>query len=172
MAKRMGKARSSSRPSAERLKYDDASWHYGGNFPQDLPPEAGATHIGMFVAWAMMSGLAGQIHTEDFPEMLEKLQRRELTPAAWFIEACDEKFTDEDLNEEGNAFALEYYANDAGIRTGTASYLGDYEAVFPSLDTLYHVPDTWDSYDLLAPAISRRFLKWRNSQKGWRRLFT
>ena len=24
------------------MKYDDASWHYGGNFPKDLPTEAGA----------------------------------------------------------------------------------------------------------------------------------
>lgn len=26
------------------MKYDDASWHYGGEFPDDLPPTAGATH--------------------------------------------------------------------------------------------------------------------------------
>ncbi|MGN6118448.1 MAG: DUF7832 domain-containing protein, partial [Rhodanobacter sp.] len=43
------------------MKYDDASWHYGGDFPKDLPDEAGATHTGMFVAWALLSGLAGQI---------------------------------------------------------------------------------------------------------------
>ena len=23
------------------MKYDDASWHYGGDFPADLPQEAG-----------------------------------------------------------------------------------------------------------------------------------
>ncbi|WP_262497415.1 DUF7832 domain-containing protein [Pedobacter caeni] len=28
-------------------KYDDASWHYGGDFPKDLPQINGATHIGM-----------------------------------------------------------------------------------------------------------------------------
>src|SRR6266404_3538306 len=36
------------------MKYDDASWHYGGDFPEDLPREAGATHTGMFVAWALL----------------------------------------------------------------------------------------------------------------------
>ncbi|WP_441328174.1 DUF7832 domain-containing protein [Mesorhizobium album] len=35
------------------MKYDDASWHSGGNFPRELPPEAGATHIAMFVAWPL-----------------------------------------------------------------------------------------------------------------------
>jgi len=41
------------------MKYDDASWHYGGDFPDDLPDEAGATHTGMFLAWALLSGLGG-----------------------------------------------------------------------------------------------------------------
>ena len=31
------------------MKYDDASWHYNGDFPTDLPVEAGATHIGLAV---------------------------------------------------------------------------------------------------------------------------
>ena len=34
-------------------------------FPQDLPPEAGATHTGIFIAWAMLSGLAGELHLID-----------------------------------------------------------------------------------------------------------
>ncbi len=29
------------------MKYDDASWHYGGEFPADSPDEFGGTHIGL-----------------------------------------------------------------------------------------------------------------------------
>jgi hypothetical protein len=145
------------------LKYDDASWHYGGDFPPDLPPEAGATHIAMFVAWAMLNGLAGPIHTEDFPALLGRLHNRELTPGTWFIEACDEKFTDEDLNEEGNAFAQSYYANEDGLRTGVSSFLDDYTEAFPDFQDSYRVPDTWETYERIAPIISRRFINWRNS---------
>jgi len=151
------------------MKYDDASWHYGGDFPKDLPPEAGGTHIGMFVAWAMLSGLAGQIHTEDFPDSLTKLQSRDLTPGAWFLDACDEKFTDEDLNEEGNEFARHYYADDEGLKSTNPSFLADYEAAFVQGPGLYRIPDTWATYDKIAPTISRRFIKWRNAGKGWRR---
>ena len=82
------------------MKYDDASWHYGGDFPSNLPNEAGATHIGMFVAWCILNELGGEIHLEDFPEELDKLKERKLKPGAWFIAACDEKFTDEDLSEK------------------------------------------------------------------------
>ncbi|WP_265102660.1 hypothetical protein [Acinetobacter sp. 'aerobic (ED)'] len=39
------------------MKYDDASWHYGGDFPADLPQEAGATHIGMFLTWMLLQTL-------------------------------------------------------------------------------------------------------------------
>jgi hypothetical protein len=42
----------------EPMKYDDASWHCAGDFPKDLPEAAGATHTGMFLAWALLSGLA------------------------------------------------------------------------------------------------------------------
>jgi hypothetical protein len=153
------------------VKYDDASWHYGGDFPEDIPGEAGATHIGMFVAWAVLNGLAGLIHTDDFAEGLARLRDRQVTPGAWFIEACDDKFT-EDLNDEGNAFAQAYYADGAGMKTGKPSYLGDCEVAFPGLDTLYRIPDTWQSYEILAATVTKRFLKWRSSQKGWRRFFS
>src|SRR5688572_23363485 len=51
-------------------KYDDADWHYGGDFPEDVPEQAGATHMGMFVAWAWSAGLAG----EEWPSMRENWQ--------------------------------------------------------------------------------------------------
>lgn len=153
------------------MKYDDASWHYGAqDFPSELAPEAGGTHIGMFVTWAILNGLAGSIHTEDSPVLLGKLQRREITPGAWFMAACDEKFTDEDLTEDGIAFAQIYYADGDGLKIAQPSFIADYEAAFPQQSDLHQVPDTWAVYDMIAPTISRRFMKWRNTGKGWRRL--
>ena len=140
------------------MKYDDASWHYEGDFPADLPPEAGATHIGMFLAWALLKGFAGEIHIEDFPETLDQLRQRTITPGQFLIQACDEKFTDEDLSDEGNAFA-EYYFN-SGEKWG--AYLGDYEATLGlNGRSLYHVADTWENYDRLAPIIQKRYDEWR-----------
>ncbi len=103
------------------MKYDDASWHHGGEFPADLQPEAGATHTGMYVAWALLSGLAGEIHVEDFPGDIPKLESRILTPGSFFLEACDGKFTDEDLNDEGNAFTRTYFDFEKGQTLRTTS---------------------------------------------------
>lgn len=134
------------------MKYDDASWHSEGDFPKDLPSEAGATHTGMFLAWAILSGLGGSLHTEDFPEDGERLKAREITPGAYFLAVCDGKFTDEDLNEAGNAFAVGYFDFERG------AYLRDYEdTVGRDLPSLYHVPDTWDTFDRLKPLLDRRF---------------
>jgi hypothetical protein len=138
------------------MKYDDASWHYGGDFPANLPPEAGATHTGMFVAWALLRGLCGELHLVEFPEPFARLQRKEITPGRFFIEACDQKFTDEDLNEEGNAFAQAYYDFERG------KYLADYERILGgNVESLYHVADTWDNFHLLEPVLDARLAEWR-----------
>jgi hypothetical protein len=154
------------------MKYDDASWHYGGDFPKGLPDDAGGTHIGMFVSWAILRGMAGSIHLDDFPDMLSKLEKRELTPGAWFLSACDEKFTDEDLNEEGNRFAVEYYAHGEGEDYKAGIYLTDYCGVFEDVTETYSVPDTWESFERLKPTLDKRFDGWKSpKQSGWRRFF-
>jgi hypothetical protein len=138
------------------MKYDDASWHHGGDFPSDLPREAGSTHIAMFLAWAVLNGLGSDYHKVDSIEQLAKLRAREVTPSEWFRRTCDEKFTDEDLSEEGHSVAVSYY-------DGGGSYLQDYCDAFPNTKSLYHVDDSWASFDTLAPVIAARLRAWRNN---------
>ena len=144
------------------MKYDDASWHYGGDFPDDLPDEAGATHIAMFLAWAVLNGRAGELHLEDSGPELEALRARSMTPVEFFLRMCDGKLTDEDFDEEGNAFAAAYFS-----RRESPCWLGDYELmVGQDLPSLYHVENSWQTYDLLAPFLDRRFAEWREGRLG------
>ena len=137
------------------MKYDDASWHSGGKFPKDLPPEAGATHTGMFLAWALLNGLAGENFT-DTPGETGKLASRAVTPGRFFLEACDGKFTDEDLSDEGNAFARAYFDFEKG------AYLGDYEETLAQdVPELYYVKDSWENFDRLKPLLDRRYAEWK-----------
>ena len=141
------------------MKYDDASWHYGGEFPEDLPDEAGATHTGMFLAWAHLAGLSDETFVTDYPEVIDRLRSREITPGKFFLTMCDGKFTDDDLNEQGDAFTKVYFDFSNG------QYLTDYEdAVAASeLPSLYHVADTWENFDRLKPVLDRRFADWLES---------
>jgi hypothetical protein len=151
------------------MKYDDASWHYGGDFPQDLPQEAGATHIALFLAWAASSNLLGELHTEEEPELLARLLDRSVSPASWFVAACDGKFTDEDLTDVGNAFAMDYYGDPEAAER---KYLNDYCATFAEFKDVYRVPDDWQSYERLKPRLDKRFADWKSPRSpGWRRFF-
>jgi hypothetical protein len=143
------------------VAYDRADWHYGGDYPNDLPPENGGTHIGIFLAWAINNNLEGEFHKEESPSSLAAVRNREITGREYLETECDEKFWEEDLSEEGNAFAKHYYESN--------TYYSDYEsALAVGLPTLYHVKNSWENYDKIAPIISSRYLKWRNTQgKKW-----
>jgi hypothetical protein len=139
------------------MTYDRADWHYGGDFPKDLPPEAGGTHIGMFLAWAITRGLEGPFLREESAAALEALRRREMTGREFLTRECDEKFWEDALSDEGNAFAQAYYEKE-----GPGGYLADYdEALGGDLPTLYHVPDTWANFDRLAARLDQRYAEWR-----------
>lgn len=135
--------------------YDKAKWHYEGDYPEDLPPENGATHIGMFLAWAIANRLEGELHRDHSKEALEQVRQRQMTGRTFLIEQCDEALTNEDLNDVGNAFATAYYESN--------QFNSDYDnALGQDVPTLYHIADTWENYDRIAPVIDGRFKEWRD----------
>ena len=135
------------------MKYDDSTWHSEGDFPTELPPEAGATHIGMFLAWAVLTGLESEEFLDDFGDEIEALRARETTPGA-FLENLDGKLTAEELSSEGNAFAGSYYEK---------QYFADYTNLLAGgLPSAYHVPDTWAAFDTL-PKLDARFAAWKSA---------
>jgi hypothetical protein len=142
------------------MSYDRVDWHYGNDYPDNLPPENGGTHIGMFLAWAINNGLVGLLHLQNSGISLEKVRKKQMTGREFLLEECDEKFWDEDLNEEGNAFAKSYYE--------PYVYFSDYEKTFDKYPTLYHVEDTWENYEKIAQVITSRYRKWKSSsEKMW-----
>lgn len=146
------------------MAIDRMDWHYGGDFPSGLPTENGGTHIGIYLAWIINNGLEGDFHKEESAAELEKVRKREMTGRDFLQQACDEKFWDEDLNEEGYDFTQYYYSNEEGyVEDG---YIKDYEntLVEGSCESFYHVEDTWDSYDKIAPIVSMRYKEWKTKK--------
>ena len=148
------------------MSYDRADFYYSTD-AEPLPKGHAATHIGMFLAWAVQNGLEGDYHREHSADLLAKLRRREITGRQFFEAASAERFAERDLNEEGNAFTLSYYVDEAG-RRGT--YFTDYKrALAARLPSFWHVADTWANYEKIAPVITRRFDEWKNPsrRKRW-----
>jgi hypothetical protein len=137
------------------MKYDDVSWHSEGDFPEDLPYEAAATYIGMYLVWALLAGLGGRHFVEDFPGEMAQLRARTVTPGRFLLCACDGTLMSDDLSAEGDAFTRDYFPKDG-------QYLADYMAAF-SVDApaIYRVADTWENFGRLQPVMDQRLADWR-----------
>jgi hypothetical protein len=144
------------------MSYDRADFDYS-TADQPLPAGHAATHIGMFLAWAVLNGLEDDSHRQRVPQLLDKLRRREITGRQFFEAACNGKFAEKDLNDAGNAFARYYYKNDAGER---GPYFEDYRRTLAAgLPSFWQVRDSWENFDKIAPLITKRFEQWRNPPK-------
>ena len=148
------------------VSYDRADYDYSTE-EAPLPKGHAATHIGMFLSWAVDHGLENDYHRQYSSELLEKLRRREITGRQFFQAACKEQFAEKDLGVEGNAFAAVYYRTGDGQR---GAYFEDYKKILAAgLPSFWHVADTWENYAKLAPVITRRYEEWKNPRpkKRW-----
>lgn len=150
-------------------KYDDASWHYGSDFPEELPIKNGATHTGMFLNWCINSDFISEEFKEDHEEEIQSLKRREITGAEFIVDFMDGKFSEYDLNETGNTFAHDYYKDDTDFGNRFSSFADDYVNLFDTkaeendyeYETFYHIEDTYENYDLMKQVIDYRFEEWK-----------
>ena len=148
------------------MSYDRANFDYSTE-ADPLPKGHAATHIGMFLAWAVINELHSDFLRDHYEELLAKLRRREITGRQFFEAACSERFSERDLNEEGNAFAQHYYVDETGKR---GAYFADYKKVLTAgLPSFWHVANTWENYEKIAAVISRRYEEWKNPsrRKRW-----
>jgi hypothetical protein len=137
------------------MKYDDAAWHSDGNFPQGVPVENSATHLGMFLGWAVLRNMVGDLHRKNGESAfdLERIRNRHFYPRDYILNWCDGKLTEEDLNEEGNAFAAAYYQE---------SFLADWAELFPDN---YRVDDSWQNFDRVVAILDWRYDAWREGSE-------
>jgi hypothetical protein len=139
------------------MKYDDYKWHLNENFPKDLDENKALTHIGMFMGWVIDSRLESELLNEHFSTELQEFKQRKITGSQFVVLCCDYKLTSDDLNEEANLFAEDYYAK--------GKYFDDYaKASDDNNDTIFHEADTWDNYIKIKNIIDKRYKKWKNKQ--------
>ena len=137
--------------------YDQAEYHYDGDFPKGLPRRHAFVHTGMFVAWLIEHDLIAT----DFLEETQGFKERKVTGAQVY-KKWDGTLTSDVLTDEGNAFARYYYNGEEG-KGGL--YFEDYEAALvDDLPGLYHVKDTWENYDTIKKKIDQRYEAWKKQK--------
>lgn len=134
--------------------YDKAKYHFGGKWPKGLPAEQAYVHTGLFLAWLVHRGLLSESFSSRQLDAVEAIRRRELTGPTFF-RAIDGVLDSTMLNAEAAAFCASYF----DLKDG--AFIDEYEdALARDLPTVYHVPDTWASYDRLALLLDQRFTEW------------
>ena len=133
---------------------DCADWHSGGAYPPELPSDNAGTHIGMYLAWIILRDLCSKELIQQSADTYDWVRSREVTGRDLLFTKLDGKFSDELLSPEGSAFTRSYYQ--------TNGYANDYDRVLGAdLPTLYHVKDTWENFQKLAPVLDDRLAAWR-----------
>lgn len=148
-------------PSSISNKFDDASWHYGEGLPEGYEENALGVHIGVFAIWCALNGLAGDTLKRKVSGIKKMYESRSNSPGQWCIDKMDGQLTNDALSDDGNAFAYDYYDLAKG------EYRRDYfeAAGDDDNDYAFSVPDSWETYDKVAPIIARRYEEWRSKTK-------
>lgn len=145
------------------MKYDDAEYLFL-NFETERDNNDAGTHIGMYLAWALLRGMGGGHFSEPAAAgHLQRLKAREITGADVLWDRCDGKLTDDDFDPIGNAFTAAYYEK---------QFVRDYERLFQRdfvdtghpTDDFCSVPDTWDNFARMVAVLDQRFAQWQKSR--------
>jgi len=143
--------------------YDNIRFHLDEEYPEGLPSENAATHIGMYWIWAAQAGAGespcatGPPHAARYRDML----KGRTSGRRFLLKHMDGALTPDDFTEQGQKFTSYYYDNE---EDGYGAFLEDYVRTLdtPSLGGFYHVPNTPEIYKRLKPVFQAAFEQWKN----------
>ena len=140
-------------------KLDDASWHHSGDdFPEELPEECGATHIGFFIRWAIDRGFVSAFLGEGVGAPLDAVRSGVLSARTFVLEQCDGKLLSEMLKPEIANFSESYYPK---------KYLSDYHALLGArLESDYLVEESPENYSKVTSMLDAALQKSR-TRRWW-----
>ena len=134
------------------MTYDDAEWHTDSVLDLDLDESAAAIHIGVYLAWATSRGLLAE-RLDNRVAATHAVEHRTTSPSGVADEYFAAQIDPFMLNDVGNRFAEQAYSR----------YLEGLEQVplIAGQETIYHVPDDWDTYDAVVGYLDRLYATWQ-----------
>ena len=138
------------------MKYLDSSWFLEME-GRSYDPGKVRILLALYLAWALKNGLGGNLHAVDNKVAHTELLQGRITPLQYF-QSCDDKITDEDLNQDGCAFSNEYLKE---------LYFEDYILALRGdapEEEIFDIEDSWKNYEKLAKVVDRRFANWKSGK--------
>ena len=143
--------------------YDNIRFHLDEDYPDQLPPENAATHIGMYWQWAAQAGLVNPVlqTAADFAAMTSG----KISGQHFLLKHMDGALTADDFTELGQRFTEFYYTDE---EDGYGAFMEDYVLALdtPSLGGFYHAKNTPKTFAKLTPVFQTAFEKWKSSLKA------
>ena len=103
--------------------YDKAKYHYGGDYPDDLPDEQAFVHTGLYLGWIIDRDLYSEEIREGTADLIAAFKAREVTGPEVY-ESWDGCLIDTMLSAEGNAFSQDYFDFERGKVVNVATRFG------------------------------------------------
>ncbi len=141
------------RPAYIEIKtLDKADWHFNGDFPEELDIYQGYVHTGMFIGWLIENELVTDDFKKEFAPQIDLIKLRKMSPTKFYQDMLDGVFLNEIITPSAINFVEKYF----DFKNG--QYLTDYEnTIGKGFSCLYYVQDTWDNYNEIAEAITKRY---------------
>ena len=139
--------------------YDKAKYHDAVVQKYGLSDEHAANHTIVFLRWLIERHLMSDSFEKTSADILARFRSGKVSIHKVY-DWWDRCLVDDQLSQEGNAFAMHYFDFDRG------RYIDDYIATLKGkLPTEFHVDYTEENYQKMKRVIDRRYDEWRTSQK-------
>lgn len=142
------------------MHYDHISFHHDEHYPQDLPPQNAAHHMGFFFAWAVSQNLHSPAAAQ-LPDF-EHLSHHRISGADFILSRLNGGLDETCFNELGNRFAQYYYHDE---EEGYGHFLNDYFLALhlQSEADFYRTENTIENQNKLNPVFQAAFERWKQS---------
>lgn len=145
------------------IVYDKAKYHDETVMSSGLDDVQSEVHTAFFLGWLIDNNLTSDEFDAECPDLIDRYKSREIE-ALKVYERWDCCLIDDMLSDVGNAFAQYYFDFDRG------KYLADYsELLVRDLPSEFHVPYTWDNYEIIRRRIDERFREWQSKGRPAKR---
>jgi len=144
-------------PVVSQTVYDDAAYHRGASafVTEGLHPHNSGTHIGIYLAWIIISRLESFSLRQQAAAEVEEVRSQQVTGRDFLFAHCDGRLTSDALNKEARAFTDLYYED---------QYLRDYHDVLVTKATgTYAVTDSRANYERMAALMDERLRDYRGT---------
>lgn len=138
--------------------FDNAAWHYGGDFPSDLSDHQAYVHTGFYIGWLLQRRLFSLNFQTENKDDINQFMEQKITAPGFYKNFMDGKFMSDELTDTATRFTKDYFSTDFS----KSLYIHDLIAsLCNNLPSVYYVKDNWDNFKTMYAIIERRFKEWK-----------